>query len=81
MNLEIPAELNLFVREMIAKGTYRDASELLIEGLRLLQSREQLRRDVDAGIQQLEAGQGIDGEVVFARLEERARRIAQGKPQ
>ena len=78
MNVDIPAELNQFVREMISTGSYRDESELLIDGLRLLKSRDQLRRDVNAGIDQLEAGQGIDGEEVFARLEERARRIAQG---
>ena len=78
MNIEIPAELDQFVKEMISTGSYRDENELLIEGLRLLKSREQLRRDVNAGIEQLEAGQGIDGEEVFARLEERARQIAQG---
>ena len=78
MNVEIPAELNQFVKEMISTGSYRDENELLIEGLRLLKSREQLRRDVNAGIEQLEAGQGIDGEKVFARLEKRAKQIAQG---
>ena len=78
MNVEIPAELDQFVKEMISTGSYRNENELLIEGLRLLKSREQLRRDVNAGIEQLEAGQGVDGEEVFARLEERARQIAQG---
>jgi antitoxin ParD1/3/4 len=78
MNVEIPAELDQFVKEMISTGSYRDENELLIEGLRLLKSREQLRRDVNAGIEQLEAGQGIDGQEVFARLEKRARQIAQG---
>ena len=78
MNVEIPAELDQFVKEMISTGSYRNENELLIEGLRLLKSREQLRRDVNAGIEQLEAGQGVDGEDVFARLEERARQIAQG---
>lgn len=73
MNVEIPPELSPFVHQMIACGNYRNENELLIEGLRLLRSREQLRADVDAGIAQLEAGQGIDGNEVFARLEERAR--------
>ncbi len=79
MNIEIPAEFAPFVAEMISRGSYRDENELFVEGLRLLKSREQLRADVDAGIEQLEAGQGLDGEEVFARLEERARQIAERK--
>ncbi len=79
MNVEIPHELSEFVQEMISTGDYRDENELLIEGLRLLKSREQLRQGVNAGIEQLEAGQGIDGDEVFARLAERARQIEQGK--
>ncbi len=79
MNVQIPRDLSDFVQEMISTGNYRDENELLIEGLRLLKSREQLRQDVNAGIEQLGAGQGIDGDEVFARLAERARQIEQGK--
>ena len=68
MNVEIPGDLTPFVQQMIAGGSYRNEGELLIEGLRLLRSREQLRVDVDAGIAQLEAGQGKNGNEVFARL-------------
>jgi antitoxin ParD1/3/4 len=75
MNIDIPAELSPFVSEMIARGGYRDESELLVEGLRLLKSREQLRAEVNAGIAQLEAGEGVDGEEVFARLQDRAMRL------
>jgi antitoxin ParD1/3/4 len=60
---------------MISRGSYRDEGELVVEGLRLLKSREELRADVDAGIAQLDAGDGLDGAEVFARLEERARQI------
>jgi antitoxin ParD1/3/4 len=73
MNVEIPSDLVSFVQEMISCGDYRSEAEIFIEGLRLLKSRDELRKDVDAGIKQLEAGQGLDGEAVFARLEERVR--------
>jgi antitoxin ParD1/3/4 len=76
MNVQIPSELGPFVQDMISRGGYRDENELLIAGLRLLRDKEQLRTDVDAGIEQLEAGQGRDGDDVFSRLEERARRAA-----
>jgi antitoxin ParD1/3/4 len=72
MNVEIPSDLSPFVQQMISCGSYRDENELLIEGLRLLRSREQLRADVNAGIDQLQNGEGLDGDEVFARLEQRA---------
>ncbi len=79
MNVNIPPELSDFVQEMISRGSYRNENDLLVEGLRLLKSRELLRADVDAGVGQLEAGLGLDGEEVFARLEERARRLGAGE--
>jgi antitoxin ParD1/3/4 len=79
MNVEIPADLNPFVQQMISCGSYRDESELLIDGLRLLRSREQIRADVNAGIDQLLNGEGLDGNEVFARLEERARQLSSPK--
>ena len=42
-----------------------------------LKSGLQLQADVNAGIEQLEAGQGVDGEEVLARLEARARGIVE----
>jgi antitoxin ParD1/3/4 len=76
MNVEIPPELSPFVQQMLSAGSYRNENELLIEGLRLLRSREQLRADVNAGIEQLENGEGLGGDEVFARLEDRARRLS-----
>ena len=81
MNIEIPPELNPFVQQMILGGSYRNENELLVEGLRLLRSREQLRSDVNAGIEELEAGRGLDGDDVFARLNERARQLGNRKPE
>jgi antitoxin ParD1/3/4 len=78
MNIEIPPELSPFVQQMISLGSYRNESEVLIEGLRLLKNREQLRAEVNAGIEQLEAGKGLDGDEVFARLEVRARQLDAG---
>ncbi|REK23533.1 MAG: CopG family transcriptional regulator [Planctomycetota bacterium] len=78
MSLDLPADLSEFVERMIASGSYRDENELLVEGLRLLRTREQLRSDVDAGVRQLEAGEGIDGEEVFDRLLNRAHQIERG---
>jgi antitoxin ParD1/3/4 len=79
MNVEIPADLTPFVEQMLSQGTYRSETEILVDGLRLLRTKEQLRIDVDAGITQLENGEGLDGDEVFGRLEERARQLGSKK--
>lgn len=80
MDFEIPAELNPFMQDMLARGEYHNEGEVLIAGLRLLKSRELLLADVNAGIDQLEAGQTRTGEEVFARLERLAHEIAGHEP-
>jgi len=76
MNVAIPAELEQFVQGIIGSGNYKTEADVVGEALRLLQKREQLCKDVNAGIEQLEQGKGIDGEKVFERLERRAEAIS-----
>ena len=75
MNVEIPADLTPFVEQMLSRGTYGSEAEMLVDGLRLLRSQEQLRTDVEIGIMQLDKGEGLDGDEVFAELKERARQL------
>ena len=75
MNIELPADAAQFVEELVASGQYKSANEAVAEGVRLLMSRQQLRADVQKGIDELDAGQGINGDVVFAELRERAKKL------
>jgi len=75
MSVEITPELEGLVQSIFQTGNYPDENAVLGEALRLLEKRERLRREVNAGIRQLEQGQGIDGEEVFERLEGKARAI------
>jgi len=43
MNVSLTQELERFVHDRVATGRYHSASEVVREGLRLLESREQLR--------------------------------------
>lgn len=43
MNVSLTRELEEFVRDRVATGRYHSASEVVREGLRLLESREQVR--------------------------------------
>jgi len=61
MNISLPAELGKYVRRLIASGLYSSASEVMREGLRALQEREEtlrvLRAELQVGVHQLERGQ------------------------
>ncbi len=77
MNIDLPPHAVQFIEGLVASGQYRSADEAVAEGLRLLMSRQHLRADIQKGIDELDAGHGIDGDVVFAELRERARKLTE----
>ena len=60
MNISLTPELEQLVRDKVKTGLYQTASEVIREGLRLLNERDQrlqaLRRDVRAGFEAVERG-------------------------
>ncbi len=75
MKIELPADAVQFVEGLVASGQYKSANEVVAEGVRLLMSRQQLRTEIQKGVDELDAGEGIDGDVVFGELRERARKL------
>jgi len=81
--LEIPMEVYLpndaarFIEGLVASGEYQTTDEAMAEGVRLLMARKQLRADIQKGIDELDAGQGIQGDKLFAELRERSKNLAQ----
>lgn len=71
MELALPKGLADFVREQLDSGLYDSPDEVYRDGLRLLKERrdgealklERLRRDLAAGIEQLDRGEGIPFDV------------------
>jgi antitoxin ParD1/3/4 len=61
MNVSLTPELERLVNEKVESGLYQTASEVVREALRLLKerdlTREQLRADVQAGVDQLARGE------------------------
>jgi antitoxin ParD1/3/4 len=89
MNISLTPELEQFIAEQVKSGKFFDASEVVTEGLRLLWERDRLQKarlaelkdKIRIGIEELDRGEGIDGEEVFAELEEDIRLIeAQMQP-
>ena len=75
MNIELPADAVQFVEGLVASGQYKSANEAVAEGVRLLMNRQQLRTDIQKGVDELDAGLGIDGEEVFSELRQRAQKL------
>lgn len=85
MNISLTPELESFVANEVKAGLYPSASEVIVAGLRRLKedkegwprfvaaSTAELEEKLLEGVRQLDRGEGIPGEVAFARLRERAR--------
>jgi antitoxin ParD1/3/4 len=75
MNLNLPVEANDFVRSLVAQGKYPSEIDAVVDGIRLLKSREELREKIAAGLGQLDRGEYLDEETVFDEVEAEIRRI------
>jgi antitoxin ParD1/3/4 len=81
MNVSLTPELEKYVQNKVESGRYTSASEVVREALRLLEQKEQEREQalkefqakLDEGLAELEAGDLMDGEEVFARIREKSR--------
>ena len=76
MNVSLTQELEELVESKVSSGKYKSASEVVREGLRLLSERDSwialkqdaIRAQIAEGIEQLDAGLGIDGEQAVADI-------------
>ncbi len=81
MNVSLTPELEKFVAQKVQSGLYQTASEVIREGLRLLEERDALRQahldDIRQAIQdgnaQLARGEGLPGEQVFEQIRAKSR--------
>jgi antitoxin ParD1/3/4 len=76
LNVSLTPELHKFVDSKVASGRYQSASEVVREGLRLLEEKEisrresleEVRRKIAIGLEQAERGELFDGEEVFREI-------------
>jgi antitoxin ParD1/3/4 len=71
------------VTDLVARGRYNSKSEVLREGVRLVQEREaalaRLKAQIDEGLESARKGPLVPAEEVFARLEAKYRKMAEGE--
>ena len=64
-----------FIQTQLASGRYKDADEVVRDGLRLLEERERRLSFLDSaiarGVEDIEAGRVHDADAVFAEAEQR----------
>jgi antitoxin ParD1/3/4 len=73
-------QLEAFITDAVKKGRYGSRSEVLREGVRLVQEREakwaRFEAEIQKGIDSADRGELYDAEEVFDRLERKYRAMA-----
>jgi len=75
MEIEITPEVQQLIHGIFAEGHYDSESEVLAAAVQLLHQRQQLRKDLEQGCRELDAGQRLNAEDVFRDLRARAAKI------
>ncbi|MCE2695891.1 MAG: type II toxin-antitoxin system ParD family antitoxin [Nostocales cyanobacterium LE14-WE4] len=81
MNIQIKPELEQIIQAQIATGRYTNPEDVISKALKLLLEWdkgyqnwvEETREKVDIAIEQLDRGEGIDGDVVISQLRDKLR--------
>ncbi|NJK73996.1 MAG: type II toxin-antitoxin system ParD family antitoxin [Oscillatoriales cyanobacterium RU_3_3] len=81
MNITLTPEQEKYVRSQLEGGKYNSVEQLISKALQLLEEQnrasaeqkrlEELRLKIASGTEQIARGQVTDGEIVFARLQEK----------
>jgi len=87
MTIKLKPEQEKFIEEQIASGKYNSPEELVDKMFQVfgnLQSEydewvKETRRKIEEGIESLEKGEGVDGEIVFARLRDKLSQARKNK--
>ena len=83
ISAELGNQLEAFVASLVEKGRYNSKSEVLREGVRLIQERESWLATLDAALdlarEDEEAGRLVPAAEVFDRLKRKYRTMAKAK--
>jgi antitoxin ParD1/3/4 len=85
ISAELGTQLETFVNGLVASGRYNSKSEVLREGVRLIQEREARLAALDAsiarGLADAHAGRGKSAASIFSRLKTKYQALADYKSQ
>ncbi len=85
MNIILLPQQEKFIQSQIAKGKYTNIEEVIDSALKLLEKQDyeqwldETRPKVQVGLEQLEKGEKVDGEIVIAQLKAKLKEMRQEK--
>jgi len=87
MNIQLKPEEEQFIQTQIARGKYENPEAVISKALKLLVEWEEgyqnwveaTRQKVEVAAEQLDRGEGIDGEIVVERLREKLRKARENQ--
>jgi antitoxin ParD1/3/4 len=81
MYIQLKPKQEQFIQAQMASGRYENADDVIDEAFKLFEEREkrlsELQQKIAVGTEQIIQGRVSDGEIVFARLQEKIREIAE----
>ena len=66
---DLPNDINESVKGLVSQGRFDSEESAVVEGVRLLMTREKLRAEIQTGVEQLDNGQWSDEETVFREVD------------
>jgi antitoxin ParD1/3/4 len=87
MNVSLTPELEKLVTQKVQSGLYQSASEVIREGLRLLDDQDRIRevhlnevrKKIETSLDQLDRGKGMPGDQAYAQRKQRSAEFRKGK--
>ena len=86
MNIQLNPQLENLIQQQIISGKYTNAEDVMKEALHLLEKRNQyddwvkeIDKKIDIAAQQLDRGEGIDGDIAISDLQEYLKQVKEQK--
>lgn len=68
MNIDLPPDQQTLIENLVASGRYPSAQDAISEAIHLLATQEELRKEIQIGVDQADRGALLDHDTVFGQL-------------
>ncbi len=68
MHINLSADQQVLVQNLVASGRYPSIQDAICQAIHLLATQEELRKEIQVGVDQAESGELLDHDTVFGQL-------------
>lgn len=79
MNVKIPSDFEPVVQKLVSEGKFQSESDVIAEGLRLVVMRDRLHKEIQDGIDELDAGNRTEARDVYVEARKRIKAIEESR--